>query len=263
MKRCCSQYPHCEHYYDWYRPALKLDEANAELFHNVMIEVVVPFLKRRINNENYKSTVESLKENLDILPHTLQRLFVEKVIDFLTPYYEHHWMLSKHFIGIKNELNKAIQITKRNSELLHIEVIQSPEIIEPQNESPNPNQFVTDTLKPLSGNWWLNDMPIMTAQQYTRLVNNTIYLIEHKKLPSKVAMIGRTAATTEFIRKTFHRLFQHTRKAVPRNLYCQFLQTKFGQFKDLEFNSVTQNFARFDGGKYDEIVAIINGKIEK
>jgi len=262
MKTCCNKYPNCEHYENWDKPALILDAGNAELFHNVMIEVVHPFLKRRINNENYKSILESLKENLDILPITLQRLFVERIIDFLTPYYEHGWMLSKHFIGIKNELNKAIQITIGDPELILNEV-KDPENNSQPTAPDDPYQFIKDTLKPLSGKWWVSDMQIMTDQEYSRLVNYTVYMIENKKLPVKSVMILRTGATTEFIRKTFHLLFQHTRKSVPRNLYCQFLQKVFGQFKDLEFNSVTQNFARFDGGKYDEIVGIIISKIEK
>lgn len=101
IKKCCTQYPNCIHYIEWDKPAEKIDKHNAILFHNIMCESITPILKKWIEEENYKEIVDSLKQNLAILPLSLQRLFIEKVTNFL------HYTLHAHFISIHAGLGSS------------------------------------------------------------------------------------------------------------------------------------------------------------
>lgn len=119
------------------------------------------------------------------------------------------------------------------------------------------NQFIKDTLQPLSGKWWSNENKIMSATEYERVLTYTIYLIEKKALPKKIMKISRTAATSEFIRYTYYLLYRHTRKAIPRILYCEFIHKTFDQFGSLEIQSITKHFSTFAGDDYSDIVKLI------
>jgi hypothetical protein len=78
---------------------------------------------------------------------------------------------------------------------------------------------------------------VMSENNYKRLVEYTIHLVETNTLPEKIISIPRMDLTDQFILTTYRRIFDLMEKDQSRRkVFCVFINKCFDQFKDSGFS---------------------------
>jgi len=94
---------------------------------------------------------------------------------------------------------------------------------------------ISDVLKIFSG-YNQFDEKIMSAEDYKRLENYTLYMIENKEVPPHARPISRIKLSNQFIIYTNYLIHQSAFGKKRQHFVFVFLKKVFGQFKDISFD---------------------------
>lgn len=142
----------------------------------------------------------------------------------------------------KIEFLKGLKIQKRIQQ--HVEEkVFLPGFLDDKN---NDHDKIIELLKPLSGSW--KRRPAIDSHVFQNLLEDVQNLLEQEKLPSKKNQIKQTGFPSDFIRKTFNKLYKEFYpKANPdkRKLWITFIHQTFEQFKDVEESVTSKKFTTY------------------
>ena len=104
---------------------------------------------------------------------------------------------------------------------------------------------VVNALAPLKGNNFLGQK-IMSTKEFDRLLNYTLYLVEHEKSPKNIVPISADIPN-QFIRRTFFLLHKSFYKRQRREYWFDFLREVFTQFNSATEKSLKSHFSSYTG----------------
>lgn len=129
----------------------------------------------------------------------------------------------------------------------------TPEISIPSlKDNINLKQKARDLLVVLSG-CWINGEKIMTDEEYKKVVERVLYLIDEKQL-NPIDKKIQTAAPMQFIRRLFWTINNalYTTKSTKKDCFVTFLHLYFECFSDSEKKTTNNNFKEYRNGDFDK-----------
>ena len=103
----------------------------------------------------------------------------------------------------------------------------------------------------------LDEMNIMSANNYKIVLGSTIAFIKNKRIPTIKNRIPHTGLLNEFIAYTYNRLFNQLTSKLPAPKWGEFIYGLFEQFNDSSPQSISSNWSRYRPGNYHEVRAKI------
>ena len=100
---------------------------------------------------------------------------------------------------------------------------------------------VQESISCFRGKW--KGLPILLEKDYDIVFAATVSFIKHGIIPSISPKIDFNQATKEFIKKTYHLLYEKFHR--DRMEWCQFLSSIFEEFPIYEIKSLYSNFSRY------------------
>jgi len=100
---------------------------------------------------------------------------------------------------------------------------------------------------------WINKEKIMTDEDYTKVINGVIYLIDTEKVKPIDKQIN-TSASMQFIKRLFWTIHKelYTVKSNKKSFFIDFLHAYFKCFNDTEKKTTYNNFKDYPHGDFDK-----------
>lgn len=114
-------------------------------------------------------------------------------------------------------------------------------------------QQISSILKPLSGKW--SKKLILKENDYSRLIQYTLYINDNNNLPPDVIGFPNTGTTIEFIRKTIHCVYLHTNRR-NKSAFVKLLHL-FQQLDNTTESTTSRKFSAYAGDYNNDIKDLI------
>ena len=126
---------------------------------------------------------------------------------------------------ITEPIEEYFRITQKGRNYIGSSLINTELGKKENNQQENQNrEIIAEHLACLKGKW--KNTKIMSDEDHQRLIDDTIYLLEHNTIPLNIVKIPPTSISTEFLRQTYYRLWKKN-NTTDREKFVRFLHKVF------------------------------------